>query len=324
MRETQPENPLPAQLVPYLAACRAELGQPAETAWGPDPYWPKWDNQWWRLTLLLELGEPLPEALAEAFATRLEQHYLHHFPLIESELPAGCDPYGQILCHCALGTAARILLAGGIDVWARLPWLYDWLFRYQQADGGYNCDEQAYTGSHKSSLVSTLPVLEALLASRLQADFTAAERDLLGRGVDYLLAHHLYQRRGGGIIEAAWLQPLFPRFYEYDILRGLSLVIRASLALRRPLAWPALAEAFQQLEDQLEAGRLQPQAWYLGEQKTLRPGPEGWIRSQPVSLFPLLEQAIRPEIGREYITREWNILCRRLDELNTLGLLEGR
>lgn len=93
----------------------------------------------------------------------LAGHYLPFFPLLESELPAGIDPYRQILCHCALGTAMQILQAGGRDPWQDWPWLGEWLSRYQLPDGGYNCDEAVYTQSQRSSLVSTLPVLEALL-----------------------------------------------------------------------------------------------------------------------------------------------------------------
>lgn len=319
---------LPAALEPARQICLQELRRP----YGRDPYWPKWDNHWWRLALLLELGAlgDLPSELSEAFAQALDSHYLHHFPVHEHEVPAGCDPYGDILCFCALGTAARILFACGVKVWERLPWLYDWLFRYQLPDGGYNCDEQAYTGSNKSSLVSTAPVLEAVLASRPQGDFTAEERNLLNRGLSYLLAHRIYQSRSGRTLEPAWLSPLFPRFYEYDILRGLSLVSRLCETLRQPLPWPQVSEAFQLLQNQQNgsASGLQAQPWYLAAQTTLVPAARGeaepWLRGQPVGLFGLLEQARQPAVASHYLAQEWQSLCRRLDRLRQQNLITGQ
>lgn len=297
-----------------IEACLQELAAP----YGADPYWPKWDTHWWRLALLLELGalDRVPPELAENFAARLDSHYLHHFPLRESELPPDCNPYGQILCHCALGTAAQILLGCGIQVWERLPWLYSWLFRYQLDDGGYNCDEQAYTGSGKSSLVSTVPVLEALLASRPDGPLDERERTSLQAGLDYLLDHRLFQRRSGEVINQAWLRPLFPRFYEYDILRGFRLALNLSERLQVPLPWSALTEAYELLNR-----NRQPQAWYLLDEQTLVPAPGDWQR-EPIRRFDLLELARGPHVSGACITAEWAGVQTRLTSLRARGLIQ--
>lgn len=290
---------------------------------GPDPYWPKWNNRWWRLALLSEMDQikRVSPAEIESFADELDQHYLHHFPLKESELPAGTNPYGDILCFCALGTAARILAEAGINPWQRLPWLKGWLSRYQLPDGGYNCDEQAYTGSCKSSLVSTVPVLEALLAS--QSEFNPEEQDILLKGLNYLLEHRLFQRRQGGVIHQAWLKPLFPRFYEYDILRSLRLVCKLAIALNQPIAQAAIQEALEILRAQTIKGELEPQEWYLAQERTLVPQPEPaeWLRSQPAELFALLEYVIQAQIGRKFIGRQWQELQTDLQKLEVQGLL---
>ena len=50
-----------------------------------DPYWPKWDNPWWRMLLLFELGEAerIPLVAALHLARTLDQKVLHHFPITE-------------------------------------------------------------------------------------------------------------------------------------------------------------------------------------------------------------------------------------------------
>ncbi len=97
-----------------------------------DPYWPKWESPWWKLCLLDELGgiKLLPEKWFSHFLEKLDSHYLHTFPVVEAELPAGLDPYREIICFFALGTVFRISVKRGIDSFERLPWIYGWLNRY--------------------------------------------------------------------------------------------------------------------------------------------------------------------------------------------------
>src|SRR5438552_3397696 len=127
-----------------------------------DPYWPKWDSPWWRMTLLWELGltQLIPVSCVEAMAGALSGHYLPFLPLDASELPAGADPHRHVACHCAVGTMLQVLEARGMDTDATLPWMRHWLLRYQLPDGGLNCEAAAYSGSRKSSFLSTLPALE--------------------------------------------------------------------------------------------------------------------------------------------------------------------
>jgi len=148
-----------AETVAYLAS-PAAVGSIAA-----DPYWPKWDSPWWRMTLLWELGlaRLIPPPVVEAMVNAVDTHYLRLFPVREEELPPGCDPHRQVLCHCAAGTMMQVLYACGVDLDVRLPWMRPWLHQYQLPDGGLNCDEGAYVTSLKSSTVSTLPPLEAVL-----------------------------------------------------------------------------------------------------------------------------------------------------------------
>src|SRR4051794_38584920 len=85
-----------------------------------DPYWPKWDSPWWRMTLLWELGlaARIPASIAGCMAERIDEHYFHGFPT--KDYPAGLDPRTQILCPCAIGTIMQVLQACGLSP---SPWL---------------------------------------------------------------------------------------------------------------------------------------------------------------------------------------------------------
>ncbi|PIQ29091.1 hypothetical protein COW36_18145 [bacterium (Candidatus Blackallbacteria) CG17_big_fil_post_rev_8_21_14_2_50_48_46] len=301
--------PFPEALEPELERLCRVLENP-EAFDVADPYWPKWQAVWWPLAFLLETGQlsRLSQAVFERFATLIDQHYLHHFPQLESELPAGCDPYRQIICHCALGTAIQIVQAGGLDPWRIWPWLSEWFSHYQLPDGGYNCDEQVYTHSQRASLVSTLPMLEALL---LKPERNAQEETLLKKGLDSLLRRKLYQSSQGAVIDPLWLQPLFPRFYHYDLLRALKFVLRWHQQQAAPLPLEVLEPALVHLR--AETGCPTPQSWYPGQDKTLALNAEGaWKFGAPVTLFPLLAAFLEGGYAQAWIAWEWQEVERLL------------
>ncbi|MBI2363352.1 MAG: hypothetical protein HYV15_08240, partial [Elusimicrobia bacterium] len=196
-----------------------------------DPYWPKWDSPWWHMTLLWELGlaERIPKPAVASLTRSIGSRYLKIFPTSPEELPAGTDPYRDIACHCALGTAYQLLTACGVDVDSDLPWVRPWFLKYQLPDGGLNCDDQAYAKERpKSSVVSSLPPLEAVLLCTPRP-FTSEEASFLDRGAAYLAGHRLFRSADGTrILDQGWLKPRFPRFYEYDLLRGYAFLRRWS------------------------------------------------------------------------------------------------
>ena len=142
------------ETIDFLAS---DAGVAAITA---DPYWPKWDGPWWRMTLLWELGlaERIPPRAVRAMVSTLHTHYLRRFPESEDDLPPGMDIYRQSACHCMIGTGFQVLHACGVRVDEELPWLREWILKYQLADGGWNCDNGV---TRCSSFVSTLPPAEA-------------------------------------------------------------------------------------------------------------------------------------------------------------------
>src|SRR5262249_32545141 len=133
----------------------------------------------------------------------------------------------------------------GLDAEREVPWLRAWFPRYQLADGALNCDEEAYTRPvPRGSIVSTLPPLEALLFDA-RGPLSPAEEAFLDRGAAYLLARRLFRSisKGGAPIDPALLEPCFPRFYHYDVLRGLAFVAAWAERRAKPLPAEAIAEA---------------------------------------------------------------------------------
>ncbi len=148
-----------------------------------DPYWPKWSIPWWRIVTLNEMGlvHLVPQAIIDNLVEKIDSHFIKKFPFRESEIPEGCDPYRHIPCHCALGGIYQALVNYGVDVDFKLPWIRQWFLKYQLADGGLNCDELVYTKSKKSSIMSTLPALEAIMLQSSKG-LTGEELAFLDRG----------------------------------------------------------------------------------------------------------------------------------------------
>jgi len=276
-----------------------------------DPYWPKWDAPWWHMTLLYELGlaKLIPECTARIMIKKLNEHYIHFFPFNESEAPPGVD-FTRVMCHCGLGTIYKIFAARGMNVDAEIPWARDWFFKYQMEDGGLNCDEAAYTkGVPKSSMVSSLPPLEAVL-QYTRRDFTVYEASFLSRGAEYILNHNLFRSASDPkkIIDENWTKLCFPRFYEYDVLRGLVFLVRWAKRFNRALPLDRIAEAIGIVGDHLnENDEIVIKRQFWSEQKTVvitRDGQREFKKN--VSSFPLLEAAGKAGTVSKRLTAEWN------------------
>jgi len=188
-----------------------------------DPYWPKWNSPWWHMSLFFEMGlaKEIPERAISKMVEVLKNHYLPIFPIKEEEVPEGTDPCRKIACLCAVGNMYQVLFSAGVDVDVELPWMRPWFLRYQLPDGGLNCDEKVYTKPiPKSSIVTTLSCLEAVLFCR-KHELSPEETIFLDRGASYLLRQKLFRKVSTGeVIDKDWLEVRFPRFYEYDFLRG--------------------------------------------------------------------------------------------------------
>jgi len=272
-----------------------------------DPYWPKWNSPWWHMLALSEmgLGHRIPGPVMDLMVERIDRHYLHHFPLVESELPPGTDPVRHIMCHCALGTMMRLLRENDIDVAGRYPWLPQWLDRYQMQDGGFNCDEEAYTRQRPvSSLVSTLPMLEFMQTLHQYGDMNL-ERGLAA-GYEYLLAHRFVRSaRNGRLLDRSWLTPVFPRFFKYDLLRGLAHAAGFAHLTGRSGDLPLFNEVADTVTRWFVEGPGEEMRMHTHD-GTFLPGSDGAWQRGPSTGFPLLKALSRPEEALRYLAPHWN------------------
>ena len=291
----------------WVAASTAYLSSAkAEASLARDPYWPKWDSPWWHMTLLFELGraDAIPKDAASAMLAEIEAKYPRWFPNPREPLPPGKDYHRDGLCHCGLGNMAQTLEASGVDLDARAPWIRAWFLRYQLPDGGLNCDERAYEKGTASSIQSTLPALEAVV--RTPRALTIAEEEFLDRGAQYLIDRSLVRRRGDGRpMNPDFLKIGFPRFYDYDVLRGLSFLADWARVRRRIVPRKSVASALSFLAERFPDGRIRVEKAGLAAEGSLNPGEGGaWTRGG-ASSFPLLASSRRVGAESEALSRRW-------------------
>jgi hypothetical protein len=297
-----------AESVRYLASDAAQRSLDA------DVYWPKWDSPWWHMLLLHEMGEArqIPEPAVARMVERLDAFPLKIFPIQPGELPPGADPHRDVLCHCALGCMFQVLSAAGRDVDRALPWITPWFVRYQMADGGLNCDDSAYrvTGECPSSMVGTIAPFEAMLLGR-PADWTADHAAFVERAAGFLFerrlmlgsqtVHNAEERAG----DSAWRAPCFPRFYFYDVLRGLHALVRWAELTGRALPLRAIAGVLEHLITTCADGVVWRKRLSYAGVGTWMPSFEGWVRVDAALRFPLLEATGGVGEPCPYLTRQW-------------------
>jgi hypothetical protein len=290
-----------------------------------DPYWPKWHSPWWHMLLLHELGEAerIPARALAAMVAGLDR-LLHSFP-IQPEEVQGIDLHRDIACHCALGTMTAVLAAGGVEVERALPWVRPWFMRYQMADGGLTCDETAYrqTGECPSSMVATIAGLEAML---LGDTWTSDQRAFVMRAgqflIDRALVHgsptvHNADERASAL---SWGALAFPRFYFYDVLRGLAALVRWAEAAGETLPAAVLAPVVAALVERAPGGVVVVERKAYAGRTTILPTADRSPSARcPAMVFPLLEAASAVGDPSEALTRQWSQVRAGLVRLGRAG-----
>ncbi|MCO4780984.1 MAG: hypothetical protein KC646_01570 [Candidatus Cloacimonetes bacterium] len=283
-----------------------------------DPYWPKWSSTWWHVLSLIEINKVdciPPNSLIDLHDS-IKTNIIDFFPLLEAELTPKIDPYRNIMCHCALGTYIQMCFyTNTIDFIP--PWIEQWYLQYQINDGGYNCDDEAYHKSPpKSSLVSTLPMLEALLLIVKNPnnikDPIALEK-VLDNGVHYFLDRNLLGSSSdkNTPIRQDWLELSFPRFYEFDALRVLKFANQwaqyKSIKLPVNKIYMVLDHLCTTVESQgyLKAG---VHTSLVDKQSYTQQQDESW-KFEPASRFSLLDCIEEQQVSSYFLNLEFlNIL----------------
>jgi hypothetical protein len=104
----------------------------------------------------------------------------------------------------------------GVDVEA----IVDRILDERLEDGGWNCE--AENGSVRSSVDTTVNVLDGLLEFERATGGSAEVRTARQAGEEYLLERSLFRRKSTGeVIDPAYLDFAFPYYWHYDVLRGL-------------------------------------------------------------------------------------------------------
>ncbi len=294
------------------ASVRYLDGDPALASIGEDPYWPKWGSPWWHMLLLFELGEArrIPEKVVARMISALEAFPLKIFPITPEEF-GSANPSRDVMCHCALGCMVQILEACGSDVDRALPWVRPWFVRYQMADGGLNCDETAYTVTDEcaSSMVGTIAPFEAMLLGEPSA-WSAERRGFLEKAAGFMIERMLMRgsqsKHNADEREAAhaWLQPCQPRFYFYDVLRGLAALVRWAELAGGTLPIRAVAPVCMHLAQRFPDGAVRVERDATAELTTLVRG--NWTKRAPASRFPLLDAVAVTGAPSSVVTAQWS------------------
>lgn len=288
-------------------------------------YWPKWNSPWWHMMVLHEMGETkqIPKVAVDDMVRGLQASAVKIFPTRNSDIPPGLD-MRDTHCHCGLGNMYQVLAAWGVSVDEALPWIRPWFFRYQREDGGLNCDSASYlvTDECPTSMVGTIAPFEAVLHYTNRA-YTPAEKTFLDRAAAFLIARQL--RRGSSTkhnaeerdSESLWLKPCFPRFYLYDVLRGLHALLSWSDKTKQPLPADAVSSVVDELKRRFPDGQIRNERHaYDGISTPVRKSSGEWVRHQPASFFPLLEKVSRLGEVSPYLSRHWAECQRLLDKVS--------
>jgi hypothetical protein len=281
-----------------------------------DIYWPKWHSPWWHMLLLFEMGEArrIPERVVTATGEALKAFPVKIFPIRPGELPPGADPHRHVTCHCALGNMAQILSACGYDVARELPWIEPWFVRYQMADGGLNCDDTAYLCEDEcpSSMVGTVAPFETMLLGR-RSEWAPDHVSFVERAAGFLIERRLMigsQTRHNAAertSQRAWLEPCFPRFYFYDVLRGFAALVRWAEIVDRPLPLRAVSGVLDHLLATGPDGVIRRGRQAFDGTGTRIQSPSGaWVRQDTALRFPLLEATSAIGQPCPYLTRQWS------------------
>ncbi|MDD2998525.1 MAG: hypothetical protein PHV05_05640, partial [Candidatus Riflebacteria bacterium] len=288
-----------------------------------DVYWPKWDSPWWYILLLEETSrlEEVPVALFKELLTCADRQFLKVFPVNKSDTAGQINGVTDVMCFCFLGSLMRISAKLEFDIFAYLPWAKEWINRYQLPDGGYNCDEVAYSGSGKSSVHSTVLMLEGLIEyTRFTKEATFALH--MQKAVSYLLKHQIYLASTGKEIEGVnWDKVIFPRLNEYDFSRGLEAVFDFLLLTGKKVRGTAVEKAIAMLNSKIASKIAHSEKQWLSEEKTVSYYIEKPVMFKDLANMPLVMKLLNSTADNEFVPAMLARVSKKHEEVKTRGLI---
>jgi hypothetical protein len=173
-------------------------------------------------------------------------------------------------------------------------------------------------------MVATIAPFEAMLARPPTSPSDTAPLD---RAAAFLIERQLMNgspsRHSAEERDAAprWLLPCFPRFYFYDILRGLTALVRWAESRARPLPLDAVSGVISHLVTAFPDGVVHLQRRAYAGTPTMALVDGTWVRGRPASTFPLLDTT--SALGRPcpVLTRHYTAARRGLLRLAGSGRL---
>ncbi len=277
-----------AQMVTGPAVTALLSDQEKDGGFGNDPY-SKWTGAHWRLVALAELDAPADNprvaAAAECVLAWISANLRHVGRAVDGLPRVHASIHGN-----ALGACTRLGLADD----PRTQRLAEAILSWQWPDGGWNCSTKA--SGHRSSFHESHRTAWGL---HEYAEATGHEeaRAAASRTAELFLEHRVFRRSGTGEpIHQRWMKIVFPSYWHYDVLSGLTLIAATDRATD-----PRAADALDHLEAQrLSDGRWRPQArWWRPPTSRVSPDVVNWGQpSRPSPMLTLTALRVLKAAGR--------------------------
>jgi hypothetical protein len=289
-------------------------------------YSPKWTSPWWHMMLLFEMGraEEIPKEPVLKLVEFLRETPLKIFPINDADFPEG-NLESEYLCHCQVGNVYQLLYACGVNVDSEVQWLRPYMLKYQMADGGLNCDSSAYKveGECPSSMVAVISIFEALVKCTPR-EFTEEELIYLDRAAAFLMDRQLIHGSTSAFNaeerDAAplWMLLSFPRYYFYDILRGLHVLLLWAEKLDRVVPIDCIKDACQHLQRRFPDSVVTIERRAFDGRMTWDSSPSGEIYKRVASTFPLLDRVSIVGAQSTVLTEQYQDVNRLLKKMGLL------
>jgi hypothetical protein len=143
------------------------------------------------------------------------------------------------------------------------------------------------------------------------------------RCADYLIRRKIYlSSKTGQPIDESWGLLCFPRFYQFDALRGLCVLLKWSKVRKKTLPLAAIIDVVQKIHESFPDGRIKVgrNAWKGLATRFYDAEKKEWLRADSLS-FPLLNSLSSPGEQSPFLSRIWRETLGTLFKIKNAGLL---